>query len=284
MIKRQVLGKGLRALIPETSKDTTVMEIAIDQIKPGKYQPRSQFDPEKEKELVASIKEKGLIQPIVVRPISADNYEVVAGERRFRAAISCGFKTIPVVIKEISDREALEVSIIENIQREGLNPIEEALAYQRLVNEFGVTQDAIAHAVSKSRATITNTLRLLKLSPEIQIHLKQGEFSAGHARAILSIPSPLKQKDLCNQILKKGMSVRDAEMLANHWIKGESNVSRETSSQEDPWITACEERLQERFGTKVKIYPIAKDKGRIIVEYYSLDDLSRIMESIAQPN
>ncbi|MDI6734578.1 MAG: ParB/RepB/Spo0J family partition protein [bacterium] len=284
-MQRIALGKGLEALLPEVkSEGENIREVKISEIQVSRYQPRRYFDPEKQKELADSIREKGVIQPILLRP-SKEGYELIAGERRLQAARSIGLDRIPAVVKDVVDSEALEIALIENIQREDLNPMEEADAYQRLIREFGLTQENLAKEVGKDRTSVTNTLRLLKLPIKIQEQISNGSLSMGHARAILSLESEVQQLETCERVIKKGLSVREVESLVKRMKKEVSpqvDVSRETSqvSEPDVMLVACEEDLMRVLGTKIRIRQDAKGGGKIEIEFYSLEDLDRIMERI----
>lgn len=278
---KMALGRGLSALIPDVKIGETVvektgeiLEIELSNIRQNKYQPRLNFKDETQKELIASIQEKGLIQPIIVRKIE-DGYELIAGERRFRAAKSLGFEKIPAIIKSVSDEEALELSLIENIQREDLSPIEEAKAYERLTSVFNLTQDDIAKKVGKDRTTIANSIRLLKLPEDIQEKLSSGEISVGHAKVLLGLENPSDQRKIADQIIKDGLSVRDTEKAVLK-IK-EPPVHKRKMAYKDQQILALEEHIQKVLGTKVTICQ-GKKKGKIEIEYYSQDDLNRILE------
>lgn len=279
-MEHKALGKGLSALIPEKILDTksvAVSFIKIDKVKFNSFQPRSHYDKQKQEELIASIKEKGVLQPILVREIDGQ-YEVIAGERRLRAAQSLNLTDVPAIIKTVSDTEALILALVENIQREELNPIEEAKAYQKLINEFQFTQDSIAKSVSKDRTTITNTIRLLKLPEEIQQYIFQGQITPGHARALLSIEDPKRQRELFQRILDNGISVREAERFARQEsCKGKK--ARLKSPSKAPDIIALEEELQTILGTRVQIQA-NKKIGKILIEFYSLDELERIINTI----
>jgi len=281
MAKRKALGKGLSALIPDAEpqkeggrKDFFTLD--VEEITPLRYQPRRDFDAEKIAELSASIKEKGIIQPLIVRE-SEDGYELIAGERRLRAAIKAGLKQVPVVIKDVSDSEALQIALIENIQREDLNPIEEAMVYQRLINEFELTQDEMAQKVGKDRTTVTNSLRLLTLPEPVKEDLVRGLITTGHARALLSLPdskSIIKARDI---IIAKGMSVRETEALAKRTKEDERKVEKDKVA--DPYLLDLEDELTRAIGTKVKISVRGKG-GKIEIEYYSQEELERIAEII----
>lgn len=279
-MQRIALGKGLDALLPEgKAEGETIREVKISEIKSSRYQPRRHFDLDKQKELADSIREKGIIQPILIRP-SKDGYELIAGERRLQAAKSIGLDRIPAIVKDVIDSETLEIALIENIQREDLNPIEEAEAYQRLIKEFNLTQEGVANKVGMDRSSVTNTLRLLKLPLEIQKQVSTGVISMGHARAILSLESEIQQLEVCEKIVKKGLSVREIEGLVKRMKKGD--VSHETSrvSEPDIMLADCEEDLMRILGTKVRIKQDTRGKGKIEIEFYSNSDLDRIIEKI----
>ena len=278
---KQALGRGLSALIPGIKKETEtiektggVTEIGLDKIKQGKYQPRTDFNDVSQKELISSIKEKGVIQPILVRP-SDEGYELIAGERRFRAARALGLENIPAIIKTVSNEEALELSLIENIQREELNPVEEAKAYKRLIDEFELTQEMVGEKVGKDRTSIANSLRLLNLPLDIQDKLISGEISVGHAKVILGLENPSDQKIAVEHIIKNGLSVRDTETYVAN-IK-EPPVHKRRMAYKDPHVIAMEEHIQRVLGTQVKICQ-GKKKGKIEIAYYSQEDLQRILE------
>ncbi|KPK41387.1 MAG: hypothetical protein AMJ78_05670 [Omnitrophica WOR_2 bacterium SM23_29] len=275
-MERKVLGKGLKALIPDEAVIKTAQTTALlklDEISPSKFQPREVIDPEKQKELILSIKEKGVIQPIVVRP-KGSGYELIAGERRLRAAKELGFSQLPAIIKDVKDDEALEISLIENIQRQDLNPIEEAQAYQRLIDEFSLTQEETSQKVGKDRASVANTLRLLKLPEKIKEEIYLGRISMGHAKAILMLESKEAQLELCNKIVKRGLSVREAEYFIRRKLAG---PSRRRLKRRSPEIQAIEEELRKIFGTKVTIMHHQK-RGKILIEYYSNEDLDRLLK------
>lgn len=274
-MERKVLGKGLKALIPDEAVIKTSQSIALlkmDEITLSRFQPREVIDPEKQRELMLSIKEKGIIQPVVVRP-KGNSYELIAGERRLRAAKELGFSQLPAIIKDVQDDEALEISLIENIQRQDLNPIEEAQAYQRLADEFSLTQEDISQKVGKDRATIANTLRLLRLPEKIKEEIYLGRVSMGHAKAILMLESKEAQLELCNKIVKRGLSVREAEYFVRRKSTG---PSRRRLKRRSPEVQAIEDELQKILGTKVTIMH-QKKRGRISIEYYSNEDLDRLL-------
>lgn len=275
MTKR--LGRGLADLIdaPGAGQASFVM-LRVDQIRSGAFQPREQIGEEALEELKASIKRSGVIEPVVVRPIAHGTYELVAGERRLRATQALGMQEIPAIIKTLSDQEALEFSLIENVQRENLNPIEEANGYARLIEEFGYTQEDIAASVGKDRATVANLLRLRVLPGSIQQAIRRGELSMGHARALLSVADSSTQEALCRQVMAKGLSVRQTEALT--WTL--SSTSRKRPRRPgDPQLAAIADALRKALGTKVTVAGRSKG-GRIIVEYFSSEDLSRILQAL----
>ncbi|MEO6055122.1 MAG: ParB/RepB/Spo0J family partition protein [Chthoniobacterales bacterium] len=282
------LGKGLGALIqpkiatpvPSTELGERVQSISLEEIMPSSFQPRREFREEYLKELVDSIRERGIIQPLIVRKNGA-KFELIAGERRWRAAQQVGLKEAPVIVREASDREVLELALIENLQREDLNPIEEALAYERLTKDFKLTQEDVSHRVGKSRAAIANTLRLLDLDKEVQGWLVQGRISVGHAKVLLSVKHPEEQRMLAEQIIRQGASVRMAEKIAaSHLEKAGKPVSgrKKSSKSHDlsPALVHIQNLLQHRLATRVVIHHSEKS-GTINIDYYGNDDLQRIL-------
>jgi len=275
----QRLGKGLEALIPESNeKKEKVAYLNVDDITPSPFQPRGTFDKDKLNELIASIQEKGVIQPVIVRNKGEDKYELIAGERRLRAVKSLNLTEIPALIRNVGDADALEISLIENIQREELNPIEEASAYRRLCDEFHFTQEKIGQTIGKDRTTVANLMRLLLLPGKIQECVQKNLISMGHARAILSLGTERTQMKLCQKIIKRGLSVRQTEALAK---KLAAKPQAKTPAVKDHHITSIEEELQHRFGTRVKIAH-GKKRGRIEIQYYSNEDLERILTLLRQ--
>lgn len=276
------LGKGLGALIPEpeVAEERRLFYCGIEEIRPRRSQPRKHFDEANLLELAETVKEKGILQPLTVRRIEG-GYELLAGERRWRAAQKAGLKEVPVILREADDREALEISLIENLQREDLNPIEEAEGYMSLIETFGISQEEVSKRVGKDRTTITNALRLLKLPSEIKNHLIQNRITAGHARAILGLESREKQKELCDLILQKGLSVREAEALAKKWSeRSKKKVGLEKKREElQNQLQSLQDSLRRHLGTKVKIQARGK-RGKIEIEYYSLEELERIVDAI----
>lgn len=275
-MERKVLGKGLGALIsPEPSVvDAGVQLVDPKTIKPNRYQPRLNFKESKLRELVESIREKGIVQPVAVRKNDDGSYELIAGERRLRAVNILNQTKIPVIVKDVNDREMLELSIVENIQRDDLNPVEEAQAYENLIKDFGFTQEQVAKSVGKSRATVANMLRLLGLPKEIKEGLFKEKLSFGHAKAIMSLESASAQIALCEKIILKGLSVREAEAAAAVQPKAKTKQGRGNNDQH---VLKLEEELRQVLGTKVSLFH-GKKKGRIQIEYYSLDDLERILQ------
>ncbi len=270
-MQKRVLGKGLDALIPK--KNTTItpkefIHLPLNKVRPAKAQPRQEMDEVELKELAESIKQKGFIQPIVARKLKDDSYEVVAGERRYQAAKLLGLNEIPTIVKDIDEKDAFILAIIENLQRKDLNPIEEAEALKRLIDDFEFSLEDIAQFVSKDKTTVANALRLLKLPEKIKNALRQGAITRTQARAILSLERLADQEKLFKQILKEKLSVREIEKKARAVSKRKKSV--------DPFILEAEEDLQKKLGTKVKIFNKKNNRGRIVVEYYSLDDLERI--------
>lgn len=284
--KPRGLGRGLAALIPGLSSDhklsdardnrREVLEIPIEQIKTNKEQPRVAFSDEGLEELAQSIKENGIIQPMLVKN-SGSGYELIAGERRLRAAQRAGLTKVPVILQEATQRQSLELALIENVQREDLNCIEESKAYARLIDEYDYTQEDIARRVGKDRSTIANSLRLLKLPQDIKDDLITGRLTMGHARALLGIENRDLQLELRNHILKHQLSVRDAEALAQKFL-GPRKILKVRKIQ--PHLEAITEELCRLFGTKVKIHQRANKRGKVIIEFYNDEDLTRIVENL----
>ncbi len=278
--KRMALGKGLGALLPEYQETKTLFYCGIEEIIPNRSQPRKYFDEPKLQELAESIKEKGILEPLIVRKID-QGYELIVGERRWRAAQKAGLKEVPVLVKEAEGREVLEISLIENLQREDLNPIEAAEGFRHLLEEFNLSQEELSQRIGKDRTTITNTLRLLKLPLEIRNQLLQNHITSGHARAILSLESKEKQKELCALIIKKGLSVRETEALAKRWSEKTKKPTPTPKRKGDleSQLSSLQDSLRKYLGTKVQITQKGK-KGKIEIEYYSHEDLERIVETI----
>ena len=279
-MNRKALGKGINALIPEFEmgvpevEPSSAIDLSVDEISPNRMQPRSFFDDKKLEELVASIEEHGILQPVVVQKTNS-GYELIVGERRWRASKKLGRKKIPAVIREVSDEQSLEIAIIENIHRQDLNPIEEAEAYARLSSEFALTQEMVANKVGKSRAAVANTLRLLNLSEILKEDLVSGKISMGHARALLGLENPKNMEALRKEIVKKGLSVRQTENKAKKLKNDSAEKSNSSTDPKDIFIKDLEKDLARRLGTKVNISP-KKNGGKLVVTYYSDDDLERI--------
>lgn len=279
--KRMALGKGLGALIPEFEEEgeKKFLYCGIEEVYPNRSQPRKHFDESKLQELAETIKEKGILDPLMVRKMG-EGYELIAGERRWRAAQKAGLKEVPVIVREVDDREVLEISLIENLQREDLNPIEKAEGFKRLIEEFQVSQEKISGRVGKDRTTVTNALRLLKLPPQVKNELVENRITQGHAMAILSLESRDKQKELCDLIIKKGLSVREAEALAKRWSEKRKGKAPEKKKGElESQIQSLQDTLRRHLGTKVRVISKGK-RGKIEIEYYSREELERIIETI----
>jgi len=278
-MQRKVLGKGLDALIPKKTAAILPREfiyLPLNKVRPAREQPRQEIDEKELEELALSIKEKGFIQPIVVRQIKEGDYEVVAGERRYHAAKSLGLKEIPTLVKDLDDKNAFIIAIVENLQRKDLNPLEEAQAFKKLIDDFDFSLDDIGKFISKDKTTVVNTLRLLKLPESMKRALREGIISRSQARTILSVERVQEQEKLFHQILKGGLSVRDIEKKARA-------VSRKKKTI-DPFILQVEDQLQKALGTKVKISNKKNNRGKIIVEYYNLKDLERIIGRLKKRN
>ncbi len=295
-VKRGGLGKGLDSLIPdngkvpESGRKTKVVEkviekivekpsevkLKINQIEPNREQPRKKFDEQALEELADSIRQFGILQPLIVQE-KEKYYEIIAGERRWRAAKLVGLKEIPVVIRKMSEQEMVEISLIENIQRENLNPIEEAAAYKRLLEEFHLTQEEIAERVAKSRTAVTNSMRLLKLDERVQQMVVDEMLSTGHARALLAIEDPDLQFQTANKIYNERLSVREVEKLVKN-IGKEKSSKKEKNFQQEAVFQDLEEKMKVSLGTKVSINRKDDKKGRIEIEYYSMEELERLME------
>ena len=279
---RSPLGRGLGALLaaeqPQTSDES--FELDADLIDPGAMQPRIRFDQNKLEELAQSIRSNGVVQPLLVRRRGA-RYELIAGERRWRAAKLAGLKKVPVVVRDIADEKILEIALIENIQRENLNPIEEAQAYKSLLENIGLTQELLAQRVGRDRSYITNYLRLLKLPSDIQLLLQDERISTGHARTLLGAMEPELQRHLARKIIERGLSVRDTEKLVRNAVGDASRLpkKRNSGAVSDPNLRAVETKLRRRFGTNVKVVrSTGTDKGEIQIEFYGLSDLNRIYD------
>jgi ParB family chromosome partitioning protein len=271
--ERRGLGKGLEALIPSTPG---VNEVAIDSIVPNPRQPRQTLDPEALQELATSIREQGLVQPLVVTE-AEEGYQLLVGERRWRAASLAGLDVVPVVVRDVTPQQMLELALVENLQREDLNPLETASAYQQLVDEFGLTQQQVADKVGKNRVTVTNTLRLLKLPREVKEALLQGEITEGHARAMLRLPSQKDQLDVLKTVLKGALSVRQTEQLVRRLA--EEPKHKPKPAEKPPELTALEDDFRQALGTKVNLSRGSKG-GRLVIYFYSEEELQAIHDLI----
>lgn len=274
---RQALGRGLEALIPTRKDEAGIVEIPLVEIRPSAFQPRKRFDDNKLDELANSIRAQGVLAPVIVRQ-APGGYELVAGERRVRAAERAGLERVPAVIREISNAGMLEVALIENLQREDLNPIEEAEVYRRLTEEFDLTQEDVATRVGRDRASITNTLRLLKLPMKVQEDLIEGVLSAGHGRALLALEGRDLQLKARDAVIKHGLSVRATELLVKR-LKAAPSAQRRILRRQAPALARAEEQLRRALATKVRIVRSGR-RGRIEVEFYSEEDLDRLVQKI----
>ena len=280
-MSKRGLGRGLEALIPIVDKsEENVQEIDIKKIVANDKQPRRDFDELKLDELAESMKQHGVLQPVILRK-KGNAFELVAGERRWRAAAKAGLEKIPAIIKELSDAEVMEIALIENLQREDLNPIEEAMAYKTLMDDFGLTQEELSKRVGRSRSQIANTVRLLNLDKEIQELVIQNKLTAGHARALLSIQDVRARIGLARKISQEDLSVRETEQLAKKLSEERKKAQRQKSQEINPVILDITERLQRALGTRVNIKG-SENRGKIEIEFYSGDELERILEIIAE--
>lgn len=273
------LGRGLGALIPGIGEraESGITDIAIDQIRPGSRQPRAVFQDAPLAELAASIQEQGVLQPVLVRPV-AGGYELVAGERRWRAAKVAGLRTIPAMIRQLDDRGALEAALVENLQREDLNPIERAKAYRRLTEEFGLGQEAVARRVGRSQPSVANTIRLLSLPTEVQVAVEAGRLTEGHARALLAIESPARLLDVLRMVEAKGLSVRETELAAKRRVISREIAARRSSIDQE--LNIIQRRLSGMLGAPVTISADTSGRGEIRIAFYSPDDLDRLLVAI----
>lgn len=283
--QKKGLGRGLSALIPSAAQSSAVnrdqhspLEVAVDRITASPFQPRRTFDEAKIEELAASIRNQGIIQPLVVRP-KGDGFELIAGERRWRAAMKAGLSRVPVVLRDASDHEALQLALVENLQREDLNPIEEAGGYRRLQEEFHWSQEEMAENVGKSRPAIANSLRLLSLPSEVQQEVSAGNLPAGQARALLGLHTEALIVAACREVIAKGLSTRETEKMVRLLLVGRKR--RRGAPLIDPDLKSIVESLQRTLGTRVRLIPKARsNKGKIEIEYYALADLERIIQAI----
>ncbi len=293
-LKKKSLGRGLDALLgnstpvsvsreaslenPEFSTaQELLVQLPVERIHPGRYQPRRDIDPVALEELAQSIRAQGLMQPIVVRPAGAGNYEIIAGERRWRACQQAGLAQIPVLVRDVPDEAAVAMALIENIQREDLNPVEEALALQRLQQDYQLTQQQIAEAIGRSRVAVSNLLRLISLPDEVKTMLAHGDLEMGHARAVLGLPAG-RQAEAARHVVAQDLTVRQTEALVRQWV--ESKPAREPKPSADPDISRLEQRLAERLGSPVQIRHGQKGKGQLVIRYSSLDELQGVLAHI----
>ncbi len=278
MNKPKGLGRGLDALLgsDETTAKDAMASLPVGSIRPGKYQPRTRMDQQALAELAASIRAQGLIQPLLVRPVGGGNYELIAGERRWRGAQLAGLTEVPVLVRDVPDNAAIAMALIENIQREDLNPIEEASGLLRLIEEFRMTHEQAADAVGRSRSATTNLLRLLKLAKPVQAMLMQGSIEMGHARALLGLDGA-RQVEAANRIVARGLSARESETLAARLARGTGSRRRPKTDRD---LARLEEDISQRLGTTVQIRPGRKGSGRIIVHYSGFDHLDRLLKKL----
>ncbi|WP_085522440.1 ParB/RepB/Spo0J family partition protein [Tuberibacillus sp. Marseille-P3662] len=274
------LGKGISAFFPATEyKDNdSVYDLVVKDIRPNPYQPRKSFDQEAIQELKESIEVHGILQPLIVRK-SIKGYDIVAGERRYRAALEAKFQTVPAIVKTLSDQQMMEIALIENLQREDLNPVEEANAYQKLMDELELTQEQLAKKLGKSRPHIANHLRLLHLQQPLQKLVAEGQLTMGHARTLLGLKNKSKLNAVVDKVIKENMNVRQLEQLIQSLNKTVSRETKKAKPQLDPNLKQKESTLRQRFGTSVNIKQAkSKDKGKIEIEYYSKEDLDRVLD------
>ena len=288
MVKKRGLGKSLDALLAFTGTESTdtdtgapvadqgIRQLDVTCIQRGKYQPRREIDPESLEDLASSIRTQGIIQPLIVRPVG-DKFEIIAGERRWRAAQLAGLNAVPVIVRDIPDEAAIAIALIENIQRENLNPIEEAIALQRLIDEFGMTHQEAAEAVGKNRATISNLLRLLSLPDEVKAMLERGHLEMGHARTLITLPAAV-QHETANLILARELSVRETEDLVRKLQNNEVPTITKSIKPMDPDVLKLQNRLSQQLRTKVAIKYNAKGRGKLIIHYKNLTELDRLLE------
>lgn len=294
---RKALGKGLHSLLPSRGGNSAasvsasnddpagkVLSVDVEKVQPNPDQPRREFDPAALMELSMSISQDGIIQPIIVRKSGAGEYQIIAGERRWRAAKSAGLKQVPVIVREADDNKVLELAIVENIQRADLNPIELALAFARMADELGLSHDEIGEKTGQNRATISNTIRLLQLPVDLQNLVAAGRLSAGHARALLKITDPKTQRDTAERAIREAWSVRQTEEYTRPEKMNPPGLSREKAPAPnmDPNVKAAAGELERVLGTRVRIVESGREKGRIEIEYYSSNDLDRIYNLIVE--
>jgi ParB family chromosome partitioning protein len=282
--KKRGLGRGLDALLGDVNQDEnslndSLQHFPLDMIQPGKYQPRMDMSQESLEELADSIRSQGLVQPIVVRPIDGGHYEIIAGERRWRASKLAGLESVPVLIKDVSDRNAIAMALIENIQRENLNPMEEANALHRLREEFELTHQQTAEAVGKSRATITNLLRLRNLNDDVKKLLENCDLEMGHARTLLALEGE-SQSEAALQIVEKGLSVRETEQLIRRLLKPSSTDKQEIAEPSLEEINEIEQRIADKLGNGFSLKHRANGKGKLVFDYANVDELKRLIKQI----
>lgn len=281
MMRSKGLGRGLDALLVGTDEEApqgeSLQMLPLDRLRPGRYQPRSKMDPASLAELALSIKEQGVMQPILVRPVDGGRFEIVAGERRWRAAQQAGLREVPALVRNVPDRSALAVALIENIQREDLNPLEEAKGLQRLIEEFGLTHDAAAKAVGRSRSAVSNLLRLTALAPPVQEYLLAGRLEMGHARALLALPLA-EQSGAAARVVDAGMSVRDTERLVHQLMH--AKPARRTAKARDHDTVRLENHLGEHLGAVVRIEAGRRGAGRVVIRYSTLEQLDGLVERL----
>ncbi len=283
-MNKRALGRGLQALLPnitdKTDEKEKIIEIPLTKILISRKQPRHTFNEEKLNELALSIKEHGVVQPIIVRAVEGGKYELVAGERRWRACKLLGIEKIPALIRNVTEKETSEISLIENIQREDLNPIEEATAYKTLMEEYKLTQEEVSKRVGKSRSFIANAVRLLNLPEQVRTMVNQGVITAGHARALIALPEGKEQEEIAKKIVLKELSVRQAERVVRNIVE-KKEEKKKKSSKRDPAVQELEEKLIKRFSTKVIIRHTER-KGKIEIEYYGEEELQRLLEMLLE--
>ncbi|MEM1136742.1 MAG: ParB/RepB/Spo0J family partition protein [Bacteroidota bacterium] len=284
--KRQSLGKGLGSLLSDISDNqeaapkspADIFKVPVDQIEANPFQPREDFDNEALKELEGSIKEHGIIQPITVRKLSENEYQIISGERRWQASKNAGLKEIPAYVRTANDQQMHEMALIENIQRENLNPIEIANSYSRLISEFNLKQEELGERVGKKRTTVTNYLRLLKLPDDVKVALRDGEISMGHAKELVNFENVEQQLLILQKIKNEGLSVRKVEALGREFREGKAKPEKPTYSEFDQEIKQLQSKLSSQFSTKINIQTKGKEKGEIKIPFHSVDDLNRILE------
>ena len=282
--KKRGLGRGLDALLGESTEDAgdadagTLQQLPVECLERGRYQPRRHMDPTALQELADSVASQGVVQPLVVRPLAEERFEIIAGERRWRAAQLAGLSVVPAIVRDIPDEVAVAVALIENIQREDLNPLEEAVTLRRLIDEFGMTHQAVSEAVGRSRASVSNLLRLLDLAPEVRERIEQGELDMGHARALAALPAA-RQGEAAARVAQRGLTVRATEALVRRMLEGEDG-STSATREPDPDGRRLQDDLADRLGARVQIEQGKQGKGRLVIQYGSLDELDGIIGRI----